>query len=140
MVAIRHLAVLVGDQIETKLSFGRLDAPVTVPGRHLEVAEFDLGIQRFTRRQIPQRLLENLDALAHLQHAHVVAVVDIADATHRHPKIEAIVNTILVDLANIVFHTTGPRHWSADTGVDGELLGEDTNMLAPSEKHLVPCE
>ena len=57
-----------------------------------------------------ERLLENLERLAHFEHAHHVAVVNIAVFAQRHAEIEAAIDAVVVHFANVVIDAGGAQH------------------------------
>ena len=54
------------------------------------------------RRELRERLLDDPHALAHLLHAHEVAVVAVAGGSHRHVEVVALVPRVGVVLADVV--------------------------------------
>ena len=87
-----------------------------------------------------QRLLENLERLAHFEDAHHVAVVDVAVFAERNAEIEAAVDAVLVDLADVVVDAGGAEHGAGDAGVDGEFAGEDADALGAGHQNFVAAE
>src|SRR5271170_33063 len=78
----------IADEVEAKLPFGRLDASVGLTGLRSQTAQFCLRIHNRAARDTVDRLLENLQRLAHLQHSQHVAVVNIAVLAEGHAKVE----------------------------------------------------
>ena len=60
--------------------------------------------QRPVGRHLVEALLDDAERLAHLLHAHQVAVVDVAVRAERHLEVEAVVDEVRLRLADVVVH------------------------------------
>ena len=137
MIPVGFLTGFIGDEVEAEFALRRFDAAVAVALRDFEIAQLHFRRDERPGRYVPQSLVQNLDALAHLQHADVIPVVHIADVADRHAEVEPAIQTILVHLAHVVLHAAGAGHRAGNAGVDGELLWQDADLLAPSEQDFV---
>ena len=102
-VTIRIRAA-VADQIETELAFGRFDAPVGFADRRTKARIFTFGFMIGPAGNLLERLLQDSDALAHLQRAHHQSIVGVAVFPKRNPKFEPRIESIAIHFANIVVH------------------------------------
>ena len=63
-------------------------------------------------------LLEDLDALAHLQQADVVSVVEVAVLAGDDVEVEAVVDAVRGGAADVVVDARGPQHGAGRRVVD----------------------
>ena len=140
MVAIRLLAAFIRNQIKPELAFRRFDAAVAVAGRDLEIAQLHFRGDMRAWRNVAQRLLQDLDALAHLEHPDVIAVIHVAGVAHGHAEIETAIDAVVVHFAHVILDTAGTGHRTGDTGVDGEFLWQNADTLGAHEQDFVGGE
>src|SRR4029077_16963294 len=107
----------VTDQVETELAFGRFNAPISVANRRTKGADFHLRVDDRAGRNLFECLLQNSDALAHLQHAHHQPIVSVPVFAQRNPEFEARIESVaVVHLSHIIIHATGAKHRTGNTG------------------------
>ena len=120
-----------GDHIEAQLALGRLDATVGLPRRHPHLV---LGLARHDGPvgDVPDGLLQDAQALAHLINADEVAVVHIAVIAHGHVEVKAVVNAVGVGPADVVRHARSPQHRTRGGEGDGFLRREHAHADGPA--------
>ena len=84
--------------------------------------------QASTRQSI-QRLLDDMETLLHLQHAHQVAVVDVAVGADRDLKVEALVAGVGEELAHIIGDAAATQRGAGTAELDGIVGGENGRCL-----------
>src|SRR4051812_20998955 len=73
----------IADQIKSELAFWSLNSTVRFANGRPKCAHFYFWIHNRAGRNLPERLLQNLHALAHLQRPHHQAIVRIAVLAQR---------------------------------------------------------
>ena len=58
----------------------------------------------------------------------------------RHAELEAVVDAVVVDLANVVIHARRAQHGAGDAGVDGQFGLQNADALAARHQNLVADE
>ena len=76
-------------------------------------------------------LTQDPQALAHLLDTAEIAVVAVADRSHRDVEVVLLVVQIGVGLADIVIDAGAAEHWPGEAVGDGILLGDDPDILRP---------
>src|ERR1041385_4673633 len=99
-VTIRIRAAI-ADQIEAEFALGSFDAAVRFAGLRSESTKLRLRIHDWTFGDFRERLVENLQRLAHFEDANHVAVEHITVLADGHAEIETVVDTVFVHLANV---------------------------------------
>src|SRR5947207_2318175 len=127
----------VADQIKTKLALRTFDAPIGFSNRWFEGADFHLRVHDRACGDLRKRLLQDSDALSHFQDAHHQSVVAIAMFPERHSEFEAGVESVAVDLADVVIHSGGAKHRPSDASTDRQLSGKFPNVLGAGDENLV---
>ena len=91
----------------------------------------DLGVIHLPAalRHSIHRLLDDLEALVHLQHAHQIAVVDIAVRADRDVEVEALVAAIGKDLAHVIGDAAAAQRRAAAPELDGLFSGSTRDAL-----------
>src|SRR5438093_7798745 len=108
----------VADEVESEFAFGRLDAAIGFARLGPKAAQPGFRIEDRSLGNFFQRLLENLQALAHFEDANHVTVVDVTVLAQRHPEAESPVDAIAVHLSDVVIDPAGPEPRPGDAGVD----------------------
>jgi len=145
----------VAHDVEAELSVGRLDRGVRLRARDLEAAvghrelevgdralnrRVDLLLRRprhplvdahvdVARREVFQRLMHDLQALAHLLHADEIPGVAIPGARTADLELEVLVGEIGLVLAEVAGHPAGPGHGAGGAAGDRLFLREHTHAL-----------
>jgi len=88
-------------------------------------------------RQLVQALAHDPHALAHLLHAHPVAIVAIAPGAHRHFKLQLVIHQVRVRLAQIVRHAAGAQVGAGQPVIYGHLPRDHSHSLRPVHKNAV---
>src|SRR5208283_3583178 len=127
----------VADQVEADLALRALDSAVDLPLLRAEAAEPGLRVHDRSVRDVPQRLLEYLDGLPHLEDPDHVAVVRVAVGPERHAEIEARVEAVAVHLAHVVVDARRAQHRAGDAGADGERRRQPPDALGAGHEDLV---
>src|ERR1017187_9019385 len=92
-VAIR-IGRTVADEIKAQFTLRGLDPPIGFTRLRTESPQFRLRVHDRSGRNVAQSLLQNFHALAHLQNADHVTVVDVAVFAQRHLEVEPSVDAI----------------------------------------------
>src|SRR5205814_2363899 len=87
--------------------------------------------------QAIQCLIDNLPALLHLQHAHKIAVVNIAIRANRNVEIELLVARIWEDLTDIPGDSATAQNRAAGSIGDGIFFTEHRNVSGAFQPELV---
>ncbi len=130
----------VGDEIDAELALRRLDRGVGLAGRHVIALGIELEVvdQRFhrllhlgarrrrhlavvdldrPRRHLLERLPDDAHRLAHLLHAHEVAVVAIAVLADRNIEIHLVIDVIGLRLAQIPRDARAAQHRAGEAPI-----------------------
>ena len=135
-VAIR-IRPAVADEIKAELAFGRFDAAVSFAGLGPKPANLRLWVDDRAGRNVAQGLFQNLQGLAHFQEPNHVPIESVSLLAQWHTERKAVVNAVLVNLANVVIHSAGPQHRPADARVDGELLRQHADALRAGDEDFI---
>merc|ERR1719180_425935 len=146
-----RLAASVRDKIDSKLSLRCLNGCVSgssgyleTLGEKLEVMDeglhgglhlspawwHALGIvgPHVSLRHLVQTLLDDPQALSHLQHSHQVAIVAVAVGAHRHVKVHKVVCIVWLRFPKIPFDASAAKHHPAASPVDSILSRDDADV------------
>merc|ERR1712212_1013801 len=100
-------------------------------GLHLCPAGWDaLGVVSpdVSLRHLVQALLDDSQALPHLQHSHQVAVVAVAVGAHRHVKVHKVVSIVWLRFPKIPFDASASEHYPTASPVDRILSRDDADI------------
>src|SRR6266487_1829361 len=135
-IAIR-VRTAVADQIKSELAFRSFDASVGFAGRRTKCAELDFWVNNGSRLNLCERLLENLDALVHLERPHHQAIISVAMVSEWNSKFKSWINAVTVHFANVVIHAAGAQHRAGDSRIDCQLGRKFSNVLSARAHDLV---
>ena len=135
-IAIR-IRRAVADEIKSEFAFRAFDATINLAGLWAETAQLRFRIHDRPGGNVAQRLFQNFDALAHFQHAHHVAVVNVAVFADRHLEIEPAVNAVFVHLAQVVIHAGGAQHRAGYGRVDRQFFRHHADELCASQNNFI---
>src|SRR5262249_20588535 len=105
--------------------------------RRTKCAHFYFWIHDGAGCNLPERLFQDLHALAHLQRPHHQAIVGVAVSAERDPEFEPWIKSVAVYFANVVIHTARAQHWTRDAGVDRQFRGQSADILGAADDDLV---
>ncbi|EXI74626.1 MAG: hypothetical protein AW10_04228 [Candidatus Accumulibacter appositus] len=149
----------VRNNVDAELSLGMLDRRVRLAFRHMHAFRAQLevvnqllhvGFHGFTigrcnlvvvghhrTRVLPQpvdALLENAIRLAHLFHAHQIAIIGVAGLADRDVEIDPIIDLVRLFLAQVPGNTRAAQHRTGKTTLQGALRRHDGHI----DKALLP--
>src|SRR5207247_191155 len=90
--------------------------------------------------QVLDRLLNDLQALQHLLHAHQIAGITVPRRGTDDLEIEVFVGEVRLVFAQVAHHAAGPGNRSGAAQVDGIFLGEHADALGPLDENAVAIE
>ena len=82
-------------------------------------------------------LLQDPEALAHLERAHHEAIVTVAVIAQRNAKFEPRIKSVAIHFAKVIIHPAGAQHGAGDAGVDRQLGGKLADILCARDDDLV---
>src|SRR5437588_8683549 len=92
-IAIRIWSA-VANQIKSELAFWSFDPAIGFANWRPKRADLHFWVHDWSRLNLCERLLQNLDALMHLESAHHQAIVSVAMIAERDPKFESRINSV----------------------------------------------
>src|ERR1019366_5039263 len=111
----------VADQVKAQFTLRSFNSSIRLARLWSESSDLRLWIHHGTTGNFLERLFQDLDGFADLQNAHHVTVKDVSVITKRHAKLEAIINAVVVYLADVVVDTRCSQHRSRYTCVHSQV-------------------
>ena len=99
----------------------------------------DADVRR-PRRQILDRLFDNLHALTHLGDANVVSSKTVSGLRTTDLEIKVVIAEVRLVFSQVTRDATRPSHRSAATSIDGFFLGEHANIFGSIDEDTVAIQ
>merc|ERR1719341_1029357 len=158
-----RLAAPIGDEVDAKLALWCLDGCVSGSSRYRETLgeKLEMVDERLhgslhlcpagghalgvvgpdiALGHLVQTLLNDPQALPHLQHSHQVAVVAIAVGTNGHIKVHQVICIVRLRFPKIPFDASASQHHTAASPVNSILSRDDANVNDPLLEQPVVCD